>query len=342
VDRQPGLGGPELVRTLLALLGLLVPPLGAQEPSSPPEAAAPRPGLRLIFRLDPFPSLQTRVQDPQLDSGQPGRRTLTVFRDRLRRLGVKDSWVGSRGPHQIEVQIFELLPGTRKKIERVLEDPGRLAFAFVVWQNDRLDLKEETKAFRAWVRAHPRRPFSEFNRLSEEEGGPRTGIGWCPFGAGLLAMEKSGLPIRERVAIDLDALPLRREGLLKPAPRPELSWEFTEADLETMEPVQDPDGRPALRLRFRPARATAFRDFTESFRNRSLAIVRNEEIEEVVWIQAPLADGFLLTGGWQGYSAEERDALLLVLRSGSLPVRPRLVERTSLPPREPPPGRHEE
>ncbi|MFQ5750294.1 MAG: hypothetical protein ACE5H3_12710, partial [Planctomycetota bacterium] len=274
--------------------------------------------------------------------GQPARRTLTVFRDRLRRLGVQNSWVGSRGPQQVEVQIFALVPGTRERIERVLRDPGRLSFAFVVWQIDHLGLKEETNRFRAWVQAHPRQPLSDFNRLSEGEGGPRAGIAWFPFGAGLLAMEESGLPIRERVAIDLDALPLRREGFLKPAPRPELSWEFTEVGLEAIEPAEDPDGRPALRLRFRPARAAAFRDFTESFRNRSLAILRNEEIEEVVWVQAPLEDGFLLTGGWQGYTADERDALQLVLQSGALPVRPRLVERTPLPPRVRPPGLREE
>jgi len=328
------------VNLLQALPGLLLALQGAQTP--PAAAQVPRPGLRLIFRLEPFPSLQARSPDPALDSGQPARRTLTVFRDRLRRLGVQGSSVGSRGPHQIEVQIFELVPGTRERIERVLGDSGRLSFAFVVWQIDHLGLKDETDRFQAWIRSHPRKPFSDFNLLPEDEGGPRAGIAWYPFAKGLLAMEKSGLPIRERVAMDLDALPLRREGLLKPAPRPELSWEFTEADLEAVEPVEDPDGRPALRLRFRPARAAAFRDFTESFRNRSLAILRNEEIEEVVWIQAPLENGFLLTGGWQGYSAEERDDLALVLASGALPERPRLVERTPLPPRGRPPGVREE
>ena len=169
----------------------------------------------------------------------------------------------------------------------------------------------------------------EYLRLFLE---PREGILWFELSESALAEEAAGGGSL-RVAPDLTAVPVRLEDTIRSieAGSPS-SWEFTGADLDFVGRSQDQHGFSAVRFEFQEHRKAAFADFTEDFRQRQMAIILNQKIHSAPVIQNRLPGGGIITGGTNGFSTEEVQELITVLRTGSLRILPQLESQDTVGP----------
>lgn len=189
-----------------------------------------------------------------------------------------------------------------------LESLGELKF-LIDARNDLpegTDYATEQGKLSAWAEEHPGRGLSPFNALSPENGGPHPDLLWLPWSAKTEADKLQ--PETSRAVL-----------LLKPKPE----WDFKGEDLARVFPSQDRVGFPAVGFEFKDARKGDFQDFTKEYKNRPMAIVLNGQIDTMPTINKPLPGGGIIEGK---YTIDEMRALLTVFRSGSLKVKPKLLD----------------
>lgn len=196
-------------------------------------------------------------------------------------------------------------------IRNAIENLGDLQFLPVATQTDLMQkgIDESTLRARrdAWLNdpANAHLPISVFNDLPPERGGPPAGVAVYP--------EK--LP----EGVDVPALALRDP---MPVVAPQADWIFTGADLARVFKTVDNLGSPAVGFEMSTAARGRFGDFTEELVGERLAIVINDEIVSAPVIQDALRGTSQITGR---FTDREVDDLVTVLRSGSLRIKPRIV-----------------
>ncbi|MFH0962784.1 MAG: protein translocase subunit SecD [Planctomycetota bacterium] len=82
----------------------------------------------------------------------------------------------------------------------------------------------------------------------------------------------------------------------------------------------DEFGRPAVGFSWKPKSAIEFSELTGRHVRRRLAIILDGQLHSAPVIRSRISDRGVITGGDAGFSQSERDNLLYVLQSGSLPV----------------------
>jgi SecD/SecF fusion protein len=155
-------------------------------------------------------------------------------------------------------------------------------------------------------------PISDFNSLSPNEGGPPQGLHVHPF------KPQAGMEVLPLAQRDPDD-PNQFEVVVLPANADET---FTGADLERVSASQDELGYPAVGFEMSDEASGRFGRFTGRLEGRRMAIVLNDEIVTAPEINEPLYQSAIIKGR---FSASERDALVTVLRSGSLKIKPELI-----------------
>lgn len=171
------------------------------------------------------------------------------------------------------------------------------------------DMVAAEQKLRDWLRKpeNANASIGAYNSLAQEAGGPPRGMEWYAY------------KIQEGQAVPPMA---DRQFLLvkKPASDEE---RFTGADLLRVGPGQDQTGYPAIEFTMNDADGTAFRfgRFTEKLVDKQLAIVMNDEIITAPRINSPLFSNAIIEGR---FGLAERDAMVTVLRSGSLKIKPTL------------------
>ncbi|MEW6072414.1 MAG: protein translocase subunit SecD [Planctomycetota bacterium] len=199
----------------------------------------------------------------------------------------------------------------RDPILESIESLGDLSFQIVAEAGDfdsqETDITKETEKLREWAAKNPGVPIAAFNRLSPAEGGPHPSIEWYP----------EALPDKARDIAEVD----RSVPILRPR---QLSWSFRGSDLLRVTPSSDNQGFPAVGFEFQDARKNDFLEFTEENTGRLMAIVLNGEMDSAPRIDEPLPGQGIIRGQ---FSPEQRDALIRVLHSGSLRIRPELENK---------------
>jgi SecD/SecF fusion protein len=215
--------------------------------------------------------------------------------------------------HAAAAQV-ELL--TSNELETIITSIGDLQFMIVAQQNDpelsRLgtDLGKERTKLDGWTKANPGRSIEEFNLLDAAQGGPAGNLRWYPRRV-------------ERGQIETPAAE-RLEGVLVTS-NPE--WLFTGSDLKRVEPSQDQTGYPAVALEIADAKKSAFTEFTTTHIGRQMAIVLNREIATDPVIKSKLPGSCVIEGGAGGFTLKQVQDLVRILKSGSLRVKPTLLDR---------------
>jgi len=196
-------------------------------------------------------------------------------------------------------------------IKAAIENLGDLRFYAVAGDEDfRAAGSDETTArnsLKSWLDdpAHATTPIKVYNALPREQGGPPSGIAFFPE-------PPRGAVVRPALK-DLNYLACL-------IPKSE-SQTFTGGDLAKVDATSDSKGFPAVGFEMSPQKRIQFGKFTQNLIDRQMAIVMNGEV-----ISAPVVNSGLWGSAYiEGrFGLAERDALIRVLRSGSLKVRPQL------------------
>lgn len=198
-------------------------------------------------------------------------------------------------------------------LQKRIENVGDLQFLLGATPNDlsklATDETKERQRVQTWLAAHKGEPIENYNRLPTDQGGPPGNLRWYPHRVGKDALET---PIDQRLA-----------PLVLPPPE----WIFTGNDLESVGISQDQMGYPAVSFEMTQEKRSAFGDFTEKHIRDGMAIVLNGEIATLATIQDKLPGQGIINGGSNGFTMKEVKDLVTVLRSGSLRIKPTLLDK---------------
>jgi SecD/SecF fusion protein len=216
--------------------------------------------------------------------------------------------------------VVELL--TTDDLIKKIKNVGDMQFFLAALSSDftalGTDEQTERKKVEDWQAANPNAPIEDFNRLPKDKGGPPEGLLWYPHrpGADELVDPNVKRPLTPLVV-----------------PRPtdptegRDAWVFTGKDLAMVGYDTDPQtGYPAVHFETTTEKRTAFGEFTGTNIDRGMAIVMNGEIITLATINGRLPGSGIITGGGRGFTPKEVNDLISVLRSGSLRLKPILLD----------------
>ncbi|MFT7487502.1 MAG: protein-export membrane protein SecD/preprotein translocase SecF subunit, partial [Candidatus Paceibacteria bacterium] len=194
-----------------------------------------------------------------------------------------------------------------------IENTGDMAFMIAANDADLIDgenrafstdLNAERAAMETWLEENPGMEIREYNTLlSSTRQGPVTRLRWLPN-----STDDPTIELKDLLA------PL----ILESDPE----WRFDGTHFPTFFPSQDQLGLPAVGFTPTPEKQSAFGDFTEEHKGQQMAIVINGEIVTFPNINGRLGNGGVIEGGRGGFTSDEVNDLVSVLRSGSLRIRP--------------------
>jgi SecD/SecF fusion protein len=271
-------------------------------------------GSRIVYKVD----FEDAIEKQQIGVNEDRRALLqqiaSVFQRRLDGSGMADIPIYPQGDDQIVVE----LPGRSKaeieQIKAIIVNQGSLQFRIVLNASDDLGYAAEIEKYGTWRTANPEAVPTDFNRVDEANGGPRSGVLW--FG-----LSENASP--QTAPNGLDAVPVRNEGAIRnTSPEDPDSWDFTGAGIEAVFPSADRAARPAVGYKMKSSRGTAYADFTEEFKGRAMAIILSGEVYSAPEIEGRIPGQGIITGGLGGFSVDEVSEFITVLRTGSLPIVP--------------------
>jgi SecD/SecF fusion protein len=271
-------------------------------------------GSRIVYKVD----FEDAIEKQQIGQNEDRRLVLqqiaSVFQRRLDGSGMADIPIYPQGEDQIVVELPDRTKEEVEQIKSIIVNQGSLQFRIVLNASDDLGYAAELEKYRTWRTANPEVPPTDFNRVDEANGGPRSGVLWY-------GMSDNAPP--QTAPNGLDAVPVRNEGAIRnTTPEDPDSWDFTGAGIEAVFPSADRANRPAVGYKLKSSRGTAYADFTEEFKGRAMAIILSGEVYSAPEIEGRIPGQGIITGGLGGFSVEEVTEFITVLRTGSLPIVP--------------------
>ncbi len=180
------------------------------------------------------------------------------------------------------------------------------------------DEPSEQKKVDDWRKDHPNAPIEDFNRLKAANGGPPVGLHWYPMRA---KADELHDPNEVRTLISLVT-----PHPTTPGADPN-EWVFTGKDLASVGFTTDQDtGYPSVMFEMSADKRSAFGEFTGANVDHGMAIVMNGEIVTLATIHGKLIGQSQINGGNAGFTNKEVSDLISVLRSGSLRIKPDLLD----------------
>lgn len=210
-------------------------------------------------------------------------------------------------------------------IREQIENLGELAFVVSARHDDFLaipgvDYQGEQSKMSAWMTANPGATLDQFNELSYAEGGP-----WDPTVAAdasdeerELAWELEWYPFKVNEANPVPEAQRAMPVKIYPA---DSRYTFTGDNLAKVEPSIDSVGFPAVGFEMEPAKKTDFGNFTEENIDITMPVILNGVVETAPNINGRLPGGGIIQGR---YTEEEVKAMVTILDSGSLKIKPTL------------------
>lgn len=197
----------------------------------------------------------------------------------------------------------------RDKIENI----GSMAFLMQAKSADLAgsgtDLTSETDAAKAWANAaeNLNTSIDEYNKIIASREGAQGRLRFYPL---VPRDQQNNVIETENPGDSLQAL-IQEE---------DTTWQFTGSDVQRVYYSQDTFGGPAVSFVMKAYASTTFGDFTEEHIDERMAIIINDEIATMPNIEDRLPGSSLISGD---FTTEEANDLVTVLRSGSLPLKPR-------------------
>lgn len=286
-----------------------------------------RGGTRLVYSLD-FDGAVERGEITEAERQQSQTlldETVTIFAKRVDPTGVKDIPIYSQGEDSLIIELPDYTEEQVGEVKRLVSSQGLLQFRIVAENADGLPLAAEGQKWRDWKAANPEGIPLDFNRIAENEGGPRPEIRWFAPDSSEGSDAASSLSSH---VVD-GAIPL----LMLDQVRPELagldtSWEFSGTDLAYAGATTGNTGFPVVAFEFVKFRKKAFSDFTAEYKGRAMAIVLNNMVFSAPNINDRLPGGGVIEGGQGGFDMVQVGELVTVLKTGSLKIVPQIESET--------------
>lgn len=236
------------------------------------------------------------TSDELASPGELLEQTMGVLKHRLDPQGTMDPQFRIVG-NRIVVEIPE-----SKSHKHVTLDAGQrreLQFLMAAKATDLpagTDLTAELDRAQAWLAANLNGSLSQYNALSQGDGGPWRGA--------------DGSSIQIAQHLDRELVALKREG--------EARWQFNGSDFSSIDPSSDSFGCPAIVFMFSPAKKADFEVWTGKHIDELLAIVVDDRVLAMSNIESPLPGAGVINGGVGGFDPDELHDLIVQLRSGML------------------------
>ena len=217
--------------------------------------------------------------------------------------------VPARHPAGVSIELVALDPW-RERIENI----GSMFFFIEATTSDLAgsgsDVQKELEAAQQWSRENPDTSIAEYNSLLAGRPEPVARLRFFPEARGVAGIDKT----RE----DRLAALIQEEN-----PR----WRFTGSEVQSVSNALDQFMAPAVGFVMKPEVQVAFGRFTEEHELMQMAIVINDEIATFPRIESMLPGSGQITGN---FTQQEVDDLVQVLRSGSLPLRPKFESQETV------------
>ncbi|MBC8329302.1 MAG: protein translocase subunit SecD [Planctomycetes bacterium] len=284
-------------------------------------------GARIVYSL---PEKEANLQAGE-SMAQIVGETIQVFQKRLDGSGMKDVSIVPQGDNGIVIEMPGRDQSELNRIKDTIINQGRLEFRIVAEATDpEYDLNFEAEKFRTWRAANPDAPVIAFNGVDEAAGGRHRSLVWKALTEGAAQQPNVG-PVADLLAVPLrDQTEINEGG----AAGSDDSWHFTGDQLQRAQLNNHQNtGELVVEFEFQQHKKLAFEYFTGTYEGRGMAIVLNDVVDSAPRINSPLkGGGFIEGGGVAGFSHDEASELVLVLKTGSLRVAPKLESQSYIGP----------
>ncbi|HPF14718.1 MAG TPA: protein translocase subunit SecD, partial [Planctomycetota bacterium] len=188
---------------------------------------------------------------------------------------------------------------------QLIENTGSMVFLIEAKATDLAgtDLNKEREALKQWVEANPGVSIRDYNALLADRQGPVSRLRWFPQTT--TNPEAKFMDLVQPLVLDADP-----------------KYHFDGTDFPNFFQSQSKMGLPAVGFASVPEKRDAFGDFTEEHKGDRMAIVINDEIVTFPEIHGRLQGEGIIEGGAGGFTSEEVNNLVRILRSGSLRIKP--------------------
>jgi len=282
--------------------------------------------------------------------------TIEVFRKRIDTIGLKEIQIRSQGEDEILIDLPGMAKSEVDNIIQIIQSQGNLEWYLLAeTEHDAeapdeayIDVEEETKKLVAFLEEQESvkggwnldtdltsldrnvtindrailfrwLPMSESTLAKYERmvPDPEEGVTFADLSAGLSGTSEQIATVYFKLA-----------KIFK-----DPHWRFGGVDLISVSASHDRSQMPAVGFEFKPSRAADFKEFTKSHIKKNLAIVLDGKIVTDPVIESELPGSGIISGPPpKGFLPHEQKALLTVLRSGSITVKPVLLSRHDIGP----------
>jgi SecD/SecF fusion protein len=217
---------------------------------------------------------------------------------------------GTKAVAHLKDEVIELKG--EDPIKALIENPGSMKLYIGATDADfppGSEIVAEQAAAVAWRAANPETPTTIYNQQLAARPGQLGSIRAFP-----------------RTIIDEQGETIENSSDIVLLVNPQDDWSFTGDDLKNVSRSQDNMGYPAVGLSIVTEKEFAFGDFTGASKGKLMAIVLNDVIVSMATINKELPGDFIITGGNQGFREAEVAEMVRVLKSGSLIMKPELLQ----------------
>jgi SecD/SecF fusion protein len=253
-----------------------------------------------------------------------------IFQNRLDALAVREISVRTIGSTQIEVAVPGITTAQAESITKTLESLGRLEMRLEATTDvgvdpsaERTRLADDIKARKAKGETIDDR--TDFSKLTEnmKDAGSGVRYRWMPKSAKLLKDEarKGRLPFEASWDTPDSWILVRFD------PRP--GQAFTGEDVASVFAELDGEsGHQGVGFKIKPGRPTQqFADWTDTNKGKYIITLLDNEVHSKAVIRGRIEGNGIIQGGEDGFSKEELERLISVIKSGSLQEKPVLVQK---------------
>ncbi len=283
--------------------------------------------LRYEFRAEDVPA-GTSLKDT-VDAAQK------IFNDRLDILAVKELSIRAIGSNQVEVAVPGITLAEADSIEKTLESIGKLEFRLAAWaelgvnpESEHQRLVDDIKTrLAAGEVIDDRTDFGSLTEKTKLEGsGSNITFRWMPKSKKMLGDEVA--KGKSKLAPDAIRWDTPESWVLVRFD-PRDGQFFTGTEIAGVYPEWDSQsGTNAVGFQLKPGKpAQQFADWTERNQGQSIVTLLDNQVQSTAGIQGRIEGRGIIRGGADGFSNDEIQRLVSVIKSGSLKVKPILAQK---------------
>jgi SecD/SecF fusion protein len=316
-------------------------------------------GTRLVYSVPVKQAKADGLVPQDADVAQVLASTIDVMNKRVDVMGLREISIVGQGEDEIVVELPGLSDAEITTIKNNITSLGKLEFRLLADQNDSFDIERERKKLDDWLEKPEIKSKIEQWQKAElakapntkrdlmfwvdllrtynsivGDAGPVKGLNWfVDSGAESYTRGRRNDALMDWTPENRKSRPhiqaVRMEEKLDPNGKDTLV--FRGSDLTNVFIGPDQSGGRGVHFEIVPGRRSLFGEFTGNAVGRRLGIILNDQIDSAPALKSELSTGAVIEASTPGgYTVEEAKALLTVLETGSLRIKPRLESESRM------------